>query len=180
MMPILSSQSIFKLSIQMYMGNDWSQIEQLVNPQKICHKWTSDTNEMHDKSLVPDRALYIPEFLTEKFKWPQLSVTQCKGTTILQLQKLREEEIWQASFTPFCQWCIWLRANFTIKHLSERIAIKWGKSHYRVVGNKNAVIKVTNLCLRGSREQNGGAINEVYDAAGEPLLFTDWLIIFMY
>ena len=63
-------------------------------------------------------------------------------------------------------------ATYYLKHLSEHIRLKWGKSYGEVMGWLRAsltfaIIRATNLCLQGSRVKWRSALDMV-DGIGLP------------
>ena len=81
----------------------------------------------------------------------------------------------RASFTPFVvsvDGALELEATYYLKHLSEHICLKWGKSYGEVMGWLRAsltfaIIRATNVCLRGSRVKWRSALDMV-DGIGLP------------
>ena len=81
----------------------------------------------------------------------------------------------RASFTPFVEsvdGVLGREANFFIKHVAQKLAHKWEKSNSEVLGWMRArlsfaILRATNLCLRGSRTKWRSAFG-MDDAAGLP------------
>ena len=81
----------------------------------------------------------------------------------------------RASFTPFVvsvDGVLGREANFCIKYLAQKLAHKWEKSNSEVLGWMRArlsfaILRATNLCLRGSRTKWRSAFG-MDDGAGLP------------
>ena len=81
-----------------------------------------------------------------------------------------------ASFTPFVVTvdghCMGLEAKTFIRHFTEKIAAIWHKSHSEVLGYvhaRMAVLRATNLCIRGIRVKWRRRV-EIEDGSGLPYL----------
>ena len=83
----------------------------------------------------------------------------------------------RASFTPFvvsADGVLGREANFCIKHLAQKLAHKWEKSNSEVLRWMRArlsfaILRATNLCLRGSRTKWRSAFG-MDDGAGLPCI----------
>ena len=78
----------------------------------------------------------------------------------------------RASFTPFVVSIDGREASFFIKHLAQKLAQNWEKSNSEVLGWMRAqlsfaILRATNLCLRGSRTKWRSAFG-MDDGAGLP------------
>ena len=86
-------------------------------------------------------------------------------------------EMINASFTPFvvtADGALGLEAKTFIRHLAEKIAAIWHKSYSEVLGYVRArmlfaILRATNLCIRGSRVKWRRRM-EIEDGAGLPYL----------
>ena len=106
------------------------------------------------------------------------STFDCVHKIIQQMQKYNNAAIARrASFTPFVvsvDGALGCEATNYLKHLSEYICMKWGKSYGEVMGWLRAslsfaIIRATDLCLRGSRIRWRSAM-DMADGMGLPYI----------
>ena len=105
---------------------------------------------------------------TDARSYAQRSVTAVLAKAEEEKKKkyLQAVEESRASFSPFVlsvDGFMAREAKFFMKHLGEKLAVKWSKSYSVVMGwirarLSFAVLRATNLCLRGSRRRWRSAV----------------------
>eukprot|EP00731_Ephydatia_muelleri_P023669 Em0015g1252a len=137
-------------------ANEAEGVPSLIADLSIRRVWQPQTVALFDVRVTDTDARAVPLTAKRVVSAILSSAEEAKKKKYSEAAALR-----RASFTPFVvsvDGVLGREANFLIKHLAQKLAHKWEKSNSEVLGWMRArlsfaILRATNLCLRGSRNK---------------------------